>query len=175
MQPLVNFWEDFWSFIYAGGDILLIIFVVTFWMWALLVERIWYYWRIHPGVMKSELQTWTTRSDKSSWYAQQVRRMMVSRMFAKLNQGLPMLRTLVALAPLLGLLGTVTGMIEVFQIMSLAGSGNPRAMASGVSRATIPTMAGMVAALSGMYFISRMQRTVTRESAKFEDHLTKVG
>ena len=63
-----------------------------------------------------------------------------------------MVKTLVALCPLLGLLGTVTGMIEVFDVMAIAGSGNARAMAAGVSKATIPTMAGMVAAISGLYF-----------------------
>ena len=48
--------------------------------------------------------------------------------------------TLIALLPLLGLLGTVTGMIQVFDVMASLGSGNPRAMANGVSAATIPTM-----------------------------------
>ena len=50
-----------------------------------------------------------------------------------------------------GLLGTVTGMIEVFDVMAITGSGNARSMASGVSKATIPTMAGMVGALSGVF------------------------
>ena len=53
---------------------------------------------------------------------------------------------------MLGLLGTVTGMIEVFDVMAISGSGNARGMAGGVSQATLPTMAGMVAALSGMIF-----------------------
>jgi biopolymer transport protein ExbB len=43
-------------------------------------------------------------------------------------------------------------MIEVFDVMTILGTGNPRAMASGVSKATIPTMAGMVVALSGLFF-----------------------
>ena len=47
----------------------------------------------------------------------------------------------------MGLMGTVTGMIEVFDVMAISGSGNPRSMAAGVSKATVPTMAGMVAAL----------------------------
>ena len=54
-------------------------------------------------------------------------------------------------APLFGLLGTVTGMIEVFQVMAFNGGGDARAMAGGVSKATLPTMAGMVVALSGVF------------------------
>lgn len=175
MRLLLNAYEDFWSFIETGGPILLVIFFVAFWMWSLLLERLWYFRAVHPKVMKRELETWVRRVDKGSWRAQQIRRMMVSRMNQSLVRGIPMLKTLIALAPLLGLLGTVTGMIEVFEIMAAAGSGNPRAMASGVSRATIPTMAGMVVALSSMYFISRMQRSASRETAKFDDHLTKAG
>ena len=62
-------------------------------------------------------------------------------------------------------------MIEVFDVMAAAGSGNPRAMASGVSRATIPTMAGMVAALSGLYFSARLSRRAEKVTLHFEDRL----
>jgi biopolymer transport protein ExbB len=82
-----------------------------------------------------------------------------------------MIKSLIALCPLLGLLGTVTGMIEVFDVLAIAGSGNARAMAEGVSRATIPTMAGMVAALSGLYWAARLTRRVEKESRKFSDQL----
>ena len=60
------------------------------------------------------------------------------------------IKGLVALCPLLGLLGTVTGMIEVFDVMAYTGTGNPRAMASGVSKATLPTMTGLVISISGL-------------------------
>ena len=73
---------------------------------------------------------------------------------------------------MLGLLGTVTGMIEVFDVMAISGSGNTRAMASGVSKATIPTMAGMVAALSGMFLISQIERFAHNEAERVADHMT---
>ena len=70
----------------------------------------------------------------------------------KINQFLArVIKTMVALCPLLGLLGTVTGMIEVFNIMAVTGGGDAKSMAGGVQQATIPTMAGMVAALSGVF------------------------
>ena len=49
------------------------------------------------------------------------------------------------------LLGTVYGMIEVFEVLAVLGTGNPRAMSTGVAKATIPTMAGMTIALSGYF------------------------
>jgi biopolymer transport protein ExbB len=83
-----------------------------------------------------------------------------------------MMKTFVALCPLLGLLGTVTGMIEVFDVMAVAGSGNARAMASGVSKATLPTMAGMVAAISGLLLSVQIERYARDEGQRVADALT---
>jgi biopolymer transport protein ExbB len=77
----------------------------------------------------------------------------------------------VALCPLLGLLGTVTGMIAVFDAMANQG-GNARSMAAGVSMATIPTMAGMIASLSGVVGSTWLKRKVDFETELFQDHLT---
>ena len=84
-----------------------------------------------------------------------------------------MIKTLVALCPLLGLLGTVTGMISVFDVMSLSGSGNARGMAAGVSKATLPTMAGMVAALSGLFFSNMIERYTEQEAERVADFLVR--
>jgi biopolymer transport protein ExbB len=80
-----------------------------------------------------------------------------------------MIKTLVALCPLLGLVGTVTGMIEVFDVMALSGTGNARSMAAGVSRATIPTMAGMVGALSGVFAAALLSRAANRAVKNLDD------
>ena len=63
-------------------------------------------------------------------------------------------------------------MIEVFNVMAVTGGGEARAMAGGVSKATIPTMAGMVAALSGLFADTYLSRVAERENALLEDHLT---
>jgi biopolymer transport protein ExbB len=83
-----------------------------------------------------------------------------------------LIKTCVALCPLMGLMGTVTGMIEVFEVMAISGSGNPRSMASGVSKATVPTMAGMVAALSGVAMSAYMQGKLVRERALLGERMT---
>ena len=97
--------------------------------------------------------------------------MLISDVEIKLNANLLMIRTLVAICPLLGLLGTVTGMIEVFDVMAISGGGNARAMAAGVGKATIPTMSGMVAALSGLVISAQMERFAADESQRVADHM----
>ena len=84
---------------------------------------------------------------------------------------MPIIQTCVQLCPLLGLLGTVTGMITVFDAMATQG-GNARSMAAGVSMATIPTMSGMIASLSGLLGTTLVKRKIDFEIELFEEHLT---
>jgi len=78
----------------------------------------------------------------------------------------------VALCPLFGLLGTVWGMIEVFNVLATTGGADAKSMAGGVKQATIPTMAGMVAAISGVFGSTIINQIASREQQLLEDHLT---
>jgi biopolymer transport protein ExbB len=169
---LTEIFESVSDFINRGGNVLLYIFAITLAMWTLILERQFYFRLVYPKVEKEVLERWRARGDQFSWRARQIREMWISETSQDLNRSISMINTLVALCPLLGLLGTVTGMIEVFDVMATAGNSNARAMASGVSKATIPTMAGMVAALSGLYFSVRLQRFAKDESAKLGEHMT---
>ena len=160
------------DFLETGGRVLFYIGLTTLAMWTIILERFWYFRRGHPAYAKGIQETWEARSDRSSWNAHQIRRLLISEVQTRLDQGLITIKTLVALCPLLGLLGTVTGMIEVFNIMAVTGGGDAKSMAGGVSRATIPTMAGMVAALSGVFANTYVTRIAERQSAFLEDNLT---
>ena len=162
---------DVQAFLETGGGVLNFIGLVTVVMWTLMLERFWFFYRVFPGVAEDVQQRWRARSDPSSWDAHQVRRLLVSQLRMQLEDGLAYIRVLVALCPLLGLLGTVTGMIEVFDVMAIAGSGNAKAMAGGVSKATIPTMAGMVAALSGLILSARLEQFAADEGERLADRL----
>lgn len=122
--------------------------------------------------LKKQLKsTWQRRLEQESWHAKQIRIALIARGNAKLMINVPLIQSLVVLCPLLGLLGTVTGMIEVFDVMAVSGSGNARSMASGVSRATIPTMAGMVGSLSGVFSSTWLLRKAKRETELLEDSM----
>jgi biopolymer transport protein ExbB len=128
-----------------------------------------YFFNGYRHYKKDVKNTWKTRSERNSWNAEQIRQAMVSRASMRLNANLPLINVMVALCPLLGLLGTVTGMIEVFDVMAITGTGSARSMASGVSKATIPTMAGMVGALSGVFASTYLQRKAKREVELLQD------
>jgi biopolymer transport protein ExbB len=162
---------DVEAFLETGGGVLNVIGLVTIVMWTLMLERFWYFYRVFPQVADEIQAEWKARGDHSSWAAHQIRRLKVSELRMDLEDGLAYIRVLVALCPLLGLLGTVTGMIEVFDVMAIAGSGNAKAMAGGVSKATIPTMAGMVAALSGLILSARIEQFAADEGERLADRL----
>ena len=167
-----GFIEVLLGFMDKGGDVLWLIAILLFVMWTLIFERIWY---LKFGWKKDVAQViskWEGRAERKSWEAEQIRTMLVSQARMQINRNLPVIKTLVALCPLLGLLGTVTGMIEVFNIMAVTGGGDAKSMAGGVQQATIPTMAGMVAALSGVFANTYVTRIAQRESVFLRDNLT---
>lgn len=72
---------------------------------------------------------------------------VIIRDMAEIKKGLPIVKVLAAVAPLMGLLGTVVGMIGTFQAITLFGTGDPKLMAGGISQALITTVLGLVAAI----------------------------
>lgn len=92
----------------------------------------------------------------------------VPELFAEVEEGvfpafrrdLVILEALVAAAPLLGLLGTVWGMIETFRELALRTGGSPGQLASGISQALITTQFGLAAALPGVFGLARIRRRI---------------
>ncbi|MEM6414894.1 MAG: MotA/TolQ/ExbB proton channel family protein [Pseudomonadota bacterium] len=160
------------EFLAAGGPVLVAIMITTFVMWGMILERLMYWGIAHGGVVSRATRAWAARSDHSSWYAHAVRDRLISEAREEASQFNGLIRALVAVTPLLGLLGTVTGMVFVFDVMAVTGSSNARLMAAGITRATIPTMAGLVASLSGLIFINAFEQQVLKAVAALGDELS---
>jgi len=157
------------DFMEQGGTVLWLIAILVFFMWGMIFERIWYLSHGHNSYIDKLANQWNSRKDKTSWYALQVREKLISQAKFEINKNLSMIQTCIMLAPLFGLLGTVTGMIEVFQVMAFSGGGDARAMAGGVSKATLPTMAGMVVALSGVFASIYLNSASTRHESNLDE------
>jgi biopolymer transport protein ExbB len=171
MHSLIELWESVRDFIATGGDVLYIVALVLFIMWVLIIERFWFISREYPAMRNKIIADWDARVDTTSWYAHKIRDAWVSEASTKLNERINVIKTLVAICPMVGLLGTVTGMIAVFEIMAVQGTGNPRLMAAGISMATIPTMAGMVACLSGVFVTSKLEGKVKSAVHELADNM----
>lgn len=171
MHSLIELWESVRDFIATGGDVLYIVALVLFMMWVLIIERFWFIAREYPVMRDNIIANWNARADTTSWYAHKIRDAWVSEAESKLKERMNVINTLIAVCPMIGLLGTVTGMIAVFEIMAVQGTGNPRLMAAGISMATIPTMAGMVACLSGVFVSSKLEGKVKSAVHQLADSL----
>jgi biopolymer transport protein ExbB len=152
------------EFLEVGGGVLVVITLAIIAMWSLIFERFWYFWRVRGQELPHAAHADGIHRDRVLEHALHVRHQEMSRR-------LPMIRALISVCPLLGLLGTVLGMIEVFEVTALTGGGNVRAIASGVSRATITTMAGLVASLSGLFLLAALDRHVWNDRRRAEHRL----
>lgn len=164
-------YEALLEFLATGGNVLVVIMIVAFFMWALIIERIIFWTTAKDGVIKRAKRAWAARTDHKSWYAHAIRDRLISEAKQETERFNGIIRALVAVTPLLGLLGTVTGMVEVFDIMAVTGSSNARLMAGGISKATIPTMAGLVVSLSGLIFINAFERFAKKAEHEVSDEL----
>jgi biopolymer transport protein ExbB len=154
-----------------GGPFVFWIFLCGFVMWTLAIERFWYFSRILPRDVGEATARWKARSDHQSWCARQIRGAMISRVNTAMTANLVLLRVLVPLSPLLGLVGTVSGMLEVFDSMALSGSADARAMASGVSHAMICTLTGLAVSITGLYPVYYFQSRTRMETEVLADRL----
>ncbi len=159
------------DFLHLGGWVLKWIVLAALVMWTLILERYWYLWRVHRLELNRRLAQWAARPERSSWIARRIREQLISELKIGLSAPLPLIRVMVPLAPLLGLLGTVTGMLEVFDAMTAAGQADVRAMAYGVSHAMIATLAGLVVSLFGLFFSVQLGARVRAASERLPDLL----
>ncbi len=164
--------EGFLALLHAGGIYVLWIFLTSVLMWGLIFERLWYFKVVLPSEARRALAEWHAREDHDSWSAHQIRRAMISRLNANMVANMPTLKVMVPLAPLLGLVGTVSGMLAVFDSMAALGSADARTMSSGVSEAMNCTLTGLVVSISGMYPAYYFQAKAKRLTEWLGDQFT---
>lgn len=168
--------QDIWTHLAAGGPVMVPLLLLCLWMWILIVSRLLELiteayrerdgasggdggWRRTIRTTFSALHTGRPALDLAlaeALAAEQIRRR---------KRHVKTVSILASTAPLLGLLGTVTGMISTFDGMARFGLGNPRVMASGISQAMITTQAGLIIALPGLFmgnFLRRRSENMAR-------------
>lgn len=146
--------EAFFALADDGGRVIYFIAFVVFAIWTIVVERAVFLFKfsvrkeaVAEKIVKKTDRLFSVRGSQARLSS--VRAGEAARLASEVLRPMVFIRSLVAVCPLLGLLGTVTGMMHIFDSISLFGTGNSRAILSAVSHTTIPTMAGMLAGLFG--------------------------
>ena len=157
------------DFLDQGGMALWVIFFMALALWVMIVERFLYirfFSEKEQRRLAAECQQCRTCVD-----ADRIRESFQAMFRNRLLAGFDAIGVLIAVAPLLGLYGTVYGMIEIFDVISQSGTGDARAMAGGISMATLSTMSGMAVAITGLVVRHRMEAMVHRKTDRFNERL----
>ena len=145
---ITDIFKTYSNFLYQGGPVVLILFFISIYLFVLIFAKFKHlFFDMHSiqdeykenlaNIKNDDLYLLNITSLKSDY------KNIVKKDFY-------IIQTLIALCPILCLLGTVTGMIEVFDVVSFFGTGNARALASGITKATLPTMTGMAISIVGL-------------------------
>lgn len=157
------------DFLDQGGTALYVIFFMALALWVLIIERYLYIRFFSRGEQRRLLGEW--RQCRYHREAPHIRECLQVSFRERLLTGFDVIKVLIAIAPLLGLYGTVYGMIEIFDVIAQSGTGDARAMANGISMATLSTMSGMAVAITGLIFRHRIEVLVSRKTSIFNELL----
>ena len=150
------------DFFDRGGPVIIVLFVLAIVMTTLLIERLFFFISELKDLSDVSVQEVSAYKDVNSWVLNKIKSKNISVINVAANRNLLLIQGLIALCPILGLLGTVTGMIEVFDIMAITGTGNARAMASGIAKATLPTMTGLFISIVGLFLLTAIKSTIDK-------------
>ena len=148
----------------AGGWVLVAILVISFVMWLLILERYLFFFFARPPLVRELLLQWQHQQTRIPEVDDRLRHGLTSQFRGQLASWVSTIQVITAILPMLGLLGTVVGMIKTFEVMTVFGTGNVRGMADGISQALITTMVGLMTALAGMYFANDLTQRIRRET-----------
>ncbi len=149
---------QFERFFAAGGLVLQIIIGLGFVLCCLLLSRLWFRFFEFPKLLL------ICQQETSLLNAFQV----INKARQSLQYSMWLISTSISICPLLGLMGTVVGMIEIFDSIAVNGVSDPQVLAAGVAKAILPTMAGMVIAISAMFLFAYIKRWMMRQRSLLE-------
>lgn len=145
-------------FLDKGGPALWSILILSLLLWLLILERYWYLYFDLPALLEQLNSRWHACRHRRKGYCRRLRSSLLEELRYSSGRHLRSIAVLTQVLPLLGLLGTVSGMIETFDVITVFGNGNARGLAGGISQALLTTMSGLVTALSGLYFGANLKQ-----------------
>lgn len=192
MEYLLHLGWEMHHYLSQGGTVMVPLMACSCIMWTLILDRVIFFARLekkdiefHTLVRILEKQTLPQKA--GGIRAHLVRHLMANRthdpmvdkrildqcamsMRPALERHLAAIAVLAAVSPLFGLLGTVTGMISTFDVITLFGTGNAKAMAGGISEALVTTQSGLVVSIPGFF----MSVLLYKESARAKSRLSEA-
>jgi biopolymer transport protein ExbB len=188
----MDFLLNAYDYFQPGGGIMLLLILASLWMWALVFERLISFWRMQREDVTVQTALMMLREDATVPPGAGICHQMMGGFLQnrtgsheldqrlldqhaleqrpRIRRFLPVITVLAATAPLLGLLGTVTGMITTFDVIAIFGTGNAKALSGGISKALVTTQSGLLVGIPGLF----MSRLLIRRADAIERRLTET-
>ena len=189
------FWRAY-DYLAQGGWLMIPLAAASTAMWWLIIERLLHYRALSRGDVSiakaiemirrgEDLKVWNhgLRIKLIGEFQEErvgdpdidvsALRMVSDRLRRELRKSLAVIAVLASVAPLLGLLGTVLGMIETFEVISMFGTGNAKAMAGGISVALVTTQTGLLVSIPGLLLSGVLLRKANQLTIRLEE-ITQV-
>ena len=176
-----DLWWQTGEYLRHGGFVMIPLVAVSVAMWTLILERLRVFAALRrrdvqpatavallretageapraPGLRATLVREFLAERSGNAELDRDILGHCALRLRSRLDERLAVIGVLAAIAPLLGLLGTVLGMIETFDVIAVFGTGNSRAMANGIGVALITTQTGLLVAIPGLVMSNRLGR-----------------
>ncbi len=183
---------DIFDYFYRGGPLMVPIILISLIMWVLILLKLQSVWAVNQRDMgiAEALEVVRERRLVEDFFGTPlchvvghfiesmslVRRdnlallnSLISRETERLGRHINYIYALASIAPLLGLLGTVQGMISTFDAISIYGTGNPRALANGIAEALITTQSGLFVSIPGLFMAGFLRRRIFLISQRLDE------
>lgn len=171
----VDFMQTYYAvtdFLDLGGTVLYLIFGIAVILWLLIIERAMFIYLFSAKDRDSLIENWQHYCSHQD--EDRIREAYKYSYAEKLFTNFELIKVFVAIAPLLGLFGTVYGMMEIFDVIAQNGTGDAKAMANGISMATLPTMSGMAVAITGLFFQHKLKAVADQKIIDFNERLKNI-
>ena len=182
----MGLWQSLLDLARSGGWVMLPLSAVSLLMWTLIAERMITFRQLTAGDLGIQDAVHAVQGNPVNHFGNGLRATLVRnytglrtgeaeldkrilaecaiKMRPTLSRNLSVIAALGSVAPLLGLLGTVSGMIATFNVISAIGTGNARPLAGGISEALVATEAGLLVAIPGLLLSASLSRRAHRLS-----------
>ncbi len=194
LEIILNHFYNLMEYMQCGGVVMAPLIIISLLMWLLIINRVLFFKRLYfknmsHSMAKNFIKTGIFPDKKYKGAAsvivneylkkksgvRHLDRYIIDEIIlnfqGKLDAYLSIIGILAGIAPLLGLLGTVIGMITTFDVISTFGTGNAKAMAGGISEALITTQTGLLVAMPGLY----MHNFLQTRSGKLKKRVDSLG
>lgn len=173
MSGLFALYDGFVRLFSGGALVLTLIFLLAAALWTLIIERYWYFLFVHPDVLENALQIWNRRANGPVHLARRARRQILTDVSAQMSRYVTLIQSLVAVIFLLGLLGSVGGMIKVLDALTVSGDASTLALSRAIGTAAIPVVTALAVVITGVMFGQELRQRVIRETRLLRDKLRR--